>query len=77
MADTGSGSLISIKPLFGFLAYHNISLKELARRAGVSYASLMKMKKTGEFSFSVIDKICTCLNIGIKDVMRYEEAQDI
>ena len=65
--------MISIKPLFGFLAYHNISLKELARKSGVSYITLIKMKKTGEFSFSVIDKICTCLNLEIKDVMRYDE----
>lgn len=65
--------MISIRPLFGFLAYHNISLKELSKRSGVSYTVLMKMKKTGEFSFSVIEKICTCLNIGIKDAMKYED----
>ena len=64
--------MISIKPLFGFLAYHNISLKELSAKSGVSYNTLIKMKKTGRFSFSVIEKICTCLNIGIKDVLRYE-----
>lgn len=73
VADIGSGWLISIKPLFGFLAYHNISLKELSRKSGVSYTTLIKIKKTGVFSFSVIEKICTCLNIGIKDVMRYDE----
>lgn len=65
--------MISIRPLVGFLAYHNISLKELSKRSGVSYTVLMKMKKTGEFSFSVIEKICTCLNLEIKDVMRYDE----
>ena len=65
--------MISIRPLFGFLAYHNISLKELSKKAGVSYAVLMKMRKTGEFSFSVIEKICTCLNLGIDDVMKYED----
>lgn len=73
MADIGSGWLISIRPLFGFLAYHNISLKELAHKSGVSYITLIKMKKTEEFSFSVIEKICTCLNLEIKDVMRYED----
>ena len=67
--------MISIKPLFGFLAYHNITLTELSEKSGVAYDTLLKMKKTGNFTFYVIDKICTCLNIGIEDVMRYEEDQ--
>ena len=65
--------MISIKPLFGFLAYHDITLTELCEKSGVAYQTLAKMKRTGEFSFSVIDKICTAHNVGIKDVMRYEE----
>ena len=64
--------MINIKPLFGFLAYHNISYAELARKSGVSVPTLTKMKKTGEFTFSVIDKICLALNVNIKDIMRYE-----
>lgn len=65
--------MISIKPLFGFLAYHNISLKELSEKSGVAVPTLSKMKKTGEFTFSVIDKICQALNVNIKDIMRYED----
>lgn len=70
--DTGSGLVISIKPLFGFLVYHNISYTELSEKSGVSVPTLTKMKKTGEFTFSVIDKICLALNVNIKDIMRYE-----
>lgn len=65
--------MISIKPLFGFLAYHNISMRELSKRSGVHVVTLQRMKKTGEFSFGVIDKLCHTLNLEIKDVMRYEE----
>lgn len=72
MLDIGSGLVISIKPLFGFLAYHNISYAELTRKSGVSTPTLTKMKKTGEFSWVVIDKICQALNVNIKDIMRYE-----
>ena len=64
--------MISIKPLFGFLAYHNISFTELSKKSGISAPTLTKMKKTGEFTFSVIDKICLTLNVNIKDIMRYE-----
>ena len=77
MLDIGSGLVISIKPLFGFLAYHNISYTELSEKSGVSVPTLTKMRKTGEFTFSVIDKICQALNVNIKDVLRYEEDQDI
>ena len=65
--------MISIKPLFGFLAYHNITLRELSKRSGISCFTLSRMKKTGEFSLSTIDKLCSTLNLEIKDVLRYEE----
>ena len=64
--------MISIKPLFGFLAYHNISLKELSEKSGVAVPTLSKMKKTGEFTMFTIDKLCQALNVNIKDILRYE-----
>lgn len=65
--------MISIKPLFGLLAYRNISLSQLTEKSGVSTPTLSRMKKTGQFTFSVIDKICLALNVSIKDIMRYED----
>jgi DNA-binding Xre family transcriptional regulator len=55
------------------MAYHNISMRELSKRSGIHVTTLQRMKKTGEFSFCVIDKICQTLNLNIKDIMRYEE----
>lgn len=65
--------MISIKPLFGFMAYHNISIKELSKKSGITETTLQRMKKTGEFTFGTINKLCQALNLEIKDVMRYED----
>ena len=59
--------MVSLKPLFGYLAYHDISLKELSEKTGISYATLKKMRNTDDFTIRVIDRICLCLNLNIKD----------
>lgn len=65
--------MLTLKPLFGYLAYNRITIKELAQKSGVYYETLLKMRRNNTFSKENLDKICTCLNIGIKDVMRYDE----
>lgn len=64
--------MISMKPLFGWLAYRNISLKELSEKSGVGYATLLNMRKNNSFTVKALDKICQTLNVNIKDIMRYE-----
>lgn len=64
--------MISMKPLFGWLAYRNISLKELSEKSGIGYPTLLNMRKNNSFTVRALDKICTCLNVNIKDIMRYE-----
>lgn len=64
--------MISMKPLFGWLAYRNISLKELSEKSGIGYSTLLKMRKDNSFTVRNLDKICTTLNVNIKDIMRYE-----
>ncbi len=65
--------MLTLKPLFGFLAYNRITLKELAQKSGVNYQTLVLMRRNNTFNAANLDKICTCLNIGIKDVMRYDK----
>lgn len=64
--------MITFKPLFGYMAEHRITGKFLAEQIGVAPATVTKMRSTGRFTRPVIDKICSYLNIGIADVMRYE-----
>lgn len=64
--------MISMKPLFGWLAYRNISLKELSEKSGIGYPTLLNMRKNNSFTVRNLDKICTTLNVNIKDIMRFE-----
>ena len=68
--------MVTLKPLYGFLAYHRISLKELADKTGISYQRLMTMRRDNTFTLKSVDKICHALNLNIKDVMRYEETEN-
>lgn len=64
--------MITLKPLFGLLAYLSISPKQLSEKSGVSYNAIMRMRKTNEFNASNLDKICLALNVNIDKIMRYE-----
>lgn len=65
--------MISFKPLAGYLAYHNITKAELAKRMGVGYTSVENIFLKNTINNRLLDKICMTLNISVKDVMRYEE----
>ena len=65
--------MLTLKPLWGYLAYNRISLKELAEKSGISYQALVFIRRDNTMSKESLDKICTCLNLNIKDIMRYDE----
>jgi len=64
--------MVTLKPLFGYLAYHRISLKELAEKSGISYPTLLAMRREDRFTIKALNKLCLTLNLNIKDVIRYE-----
>ena len=60
----------SYKKLFKLLIDREMKIKELAEKAGVSQATLAKMKKDGaSVSSDVLVKICTALNCTVDDIM--------
>lgn len=60
----------SYKKLFKLLIDREMKNKELAIKAGVSTATLAKMKKDGAVvSSEVLVKICTALNCTMDDIM--------
>ena len=64
--------MITFKPLFGYMAYYNITAKDLMEKADLSQTAYTALKK-GEFmSAKTLNKICQCLNLNIKDIMRYD-----
>lgn len=68
--------MLSFKPLFGYLAYHNIKLPDFAAKSGVSYPTLLKMRREATFDTKILDKICRTLNLNIGDILIYESNTD-
>ena len=60
----------SYKKLFKLLIDREMKSKELAKLAGVSPATIAKMKKDGAtISSDVLVKICTALNCTMNDIL--------
>ena len=62
--------VVSYKKLFKLLIDREMKSKELAEKAGISQATLAKMKKDGAtVSSDVLVKICTALECTIDDIL--------
>ena len=60
----------SYKKLFKILIDREMKSKDLAEKAGISPATLAKMKKDGAtISSDVLVKICTALNCTMDDIV--------
>ncbi len=67
----------SYKKLFKMLIDREMKSKDLAAKAGVSPATLAKMKKDGAtVSSDVLVKICTALNCTVDEIMDIIPAND-
>ncbi len=59
----------SYKKLFKLLIDREMKIKDLAEKAGISQATLAKMKKDGAtVSSDVLVKICTALGCKVDDI---------
>ncbi len=64
----------SYKKLFKLLIDREIKIKDLAKKAGISQATLAKMKRDGAtVSSDVLVKICTALGCQFCDIMEIIE----
>ena len=67
----------SYKKLFKMLIDREMKSKDLAAKAGVSPATLAKMKKDGAtVSSDVLIKICTALGCDIGDIMEITPSKE-
>ena len=65
----------SYKKLFKMLIDREMKSKDLAAKAGISPATLAKMKKDGAtVSSDVLVKICTALECKLDDMLRHSSA---
>ena len=62
--------IASYKKLFKLLIDRNIKKKELAKRAGISIATITKLGKDGAVvSSDILVKICVALGCTMNDIM--------
>jgi DNA-binding Xre family transcriptional regulator len=60
---------ISYDKLFSYLYKNNISKSELAKKAGVSRNSIIKMARGEVVHLSIIIAICEAYNLELKDII--------
>ena len=67
----------SYKKLFKLLIDREMKIKDLATQAGISQATLAKMKKDGAtVSSDVLVKICTALDCTLDDIVEIVNVED-
>ena len=68
----------SYKKLFKMLIDREMKSKELAEKAGISTATLAKMKKDGvTVSSNVLVKICIALECTMNDIVEIVQSDDL
>lgn len=62
---------VSYDKLFAYLYKNNISKSELAKKAGVSRNSIIKMANSEIVHLSIIAAICEAYNLKLEDVVEF------
>ncbi len=62
---------ISYNKLWGLLADKKMSRAELRRLAGIAPNTMTRLRKNEEVTLTVLNKICSTLNVDIGDVMEF------
>ena len=65
---------ISYKKLWKLLIDKDMKVTQLGECAGISTATLSKLKKEENITTETISKICKALNCDVKDIMQYKGA---
>ena len=63
--------MVSYKPLFKLLVDRNMSKADLRRRADISPNTMTKLRRGEEVSMSILNKICSALQVSYGDIMEY------
>ena len=63
--------MVSYKPLFKLLVDRNMSKADLRRLAEISPNTMTKLRRGEEVSMSILNKICSALQVSYGDIMEY------
>ena len=69
--------MISYKPLWKLLIDREMNKTDLRLQAGISANTITKMGKGEEVSLSVLNKICSAMNVGYNDIIEFIPKMDI
>ena len=69
--------MFTFKPLFKLLIDRSIKEKELAQKAGISPATICKMKKDNStINANILAKICIALDCKLDDIMQIKRTEE-
>ena len=63
--------MVSYKPLFKLLVDRNMSKADLRRLVDISPNTMTKLRRGEEVSMSVLNRICSALQVSYGDIMEY------
>lgn len=63
----------SYKPLWKLLIDREMTKKQLMQATGISKSTMDKMAQGKNVSLDVLDRICSCLNCNIENVVEHLE----
>lgn len=63
--------MVSYKPLFKLLIDRNLSKADLRRLADISPNTMTKLRRGEEVSMTILNKICSALQVSYGDIMEY------
>ena len=66
---------ISYKKLWKLLVDRKMSTAALRKAAGIAPNTMTRLRRDEEVTLTVLNKICTTLNVDIGDVMEFIDAQ--
>ena len=73
MQKGGAGMAFSYKPLWKLLIDREMTKKQLMQATGISKSTMDKMAQGKNVSLDVLDRICSCLNCNIENVVEHLE----
>ena len=63
--------MVSYKPLFKLLVDRNMSKADLRRLASISPNTMTKLRRNEEVSMTILNKICSALQVSYGDIIEY------
>lgn len=63
----------SYKPLWKLLIDRDMTKKQLMQETGISKSTMDKMARGELVSMDIVDRICSCLNCNIENVIEHIE----